>query len=69
MRFVTGLPMRPGEVKTYPTHVSHVSKKTPRRPRHREPRDRNDWLLRNGSEEQAQESARIARQRQGERED
>lgn len=66
MAFVSGLPMKPGEVKTYP---AKVVKKLPYRPRPREPRDRNDWLLRNGKPEQAHESARIARERQGERED
>lgn len=35
----------------------------------KDPSDRNDWLLRNGTPEQAAESARIARERQGEKED
>lgn len=65
MRFASGLPMRPGEVKTYPTRIR---KKEPYKPQPKPPRDPNAWLLDNGSPEQARESARIARQRQGEKE-
>lgn len=66
MPFASGLPMKPGEVKTYPTQIKKKeSSRSPVQPS----RDRNDWLLRNGSPEQARESARVARQRQGEREE
>jgi len=64
MAFVSGLPMKPGEVKTYPTDIK---KKVPFKPRPRQPRDRDDWLLRNGSQEQARASQVAHAIRQGEK--
>jgi len=64
MAIASGLPMKPGEVKTYPTEIK---KKQRFVPQPKQPRDRDDWLLRNGSQEQARASQIAHAIRQGEK--
>jgi hypothetical protein len=70
-KFVTGLPMKPGEVAATPLPQHQRVKKT-RKPKFQtqaHTKDRNDHYYRNNSPEAARAAAAEARRRQGERDD